>query len=135
MAWIIKWDGKELNSDDFLISDLQEIEKATGEPWSTANCYRSVKVARAFLAVALLRLGKSEMEVADALGTVTLKTLKNTFDFVPDEDDEPSPEGSVPLAPRDRLAKTSRGSSHTGRVKGGHRPKPADNESEMSSAS
>jgi len=132
MTWKIKWDGEEFSSDDMTIEDLGSIEKATGEPWSTANPLRTVRVAKAFLAVALLNGGRTDDQVAQVLSTVTLKTLKNVFTYEPDED---ATEGSAPLAPRDRLSKTSRGSSHTGRVKGGPRPKPADSESVMSSSS
>ncbi len=88
MTWIIRWNGKEHSSDDFTIADLGAIEKATGTPWSTCNVLRDVKVARAFLAVVMLHEGASEDEVADALGKVTLRTLKSAFEWRVDGEEE-----------------------------------------------
>lgn len=129
MSWLVRWDDVELNSDEFLIEDLESVEKSTGVPWSVCNPFREVKVARAFLAVALLRAGKTENEVADALGRVTLGTLKSAFDYKPDDEME----GRAPLAPRDHLVRTSPASSPGRRPKGGSRPKREGNESVTSS--
>ena len=130
MSWLVRWDNVEMSSDDFLIEDLESVEKATGVPWSVANPLREIKVARAFLAVALLRAGKSESEVAAALGKVTLGTLKTAFDYKPDDQ---ATEGGAPLAPRDHLAKTSPDSSRGRRPRAGHPAKPVGNESATSS--
>ena len=122
MSWLIRWDDVEMSSDDMLIEDLENVEKSTGSPWSVANPLRDIKVARAFLAVAMLRSGKTEEQVADALGKITLATLKTAFDWKPD--DEATTEGSAPL---DRPARTSRRSSPGRPLKGGSRPIPDDN--------
>lgn len=97
MTWIIKWDGHEMSSDDFLIGDLESIEKATGTPWSVCNVFKDVKVAKAFLAVAMLRQGESEAEVVAALDAVTLRTLKSAFEWRADEEEEhEEPDPSAP---------------------------------------
>jgi hypothetical protein len=132
MGWLIRWDGAEFASDDMTIEDLGEIERATGEPWSTANPLRTVKVARAFLVTALLRSGRSEQEVADTLTHATLKDLKGAFDYRPDDNTEAPPEGRAPL---DHRPKTSRGSSPGGPRKAGRPARPAGRGSEMSSPS
>jgi hypothetical protein len=130
VSWIIKWQGQEFSSDDFLLEDLAEVEKSTGTPWSTANPYREVSVAKAFLAVAMLRQGASEKEVVEELKKVTLKTLKTSFVYYADEDEGP-PEEVDPSA-RSR-AKTGRSSSRGRPVKGGSRPIQESSASETSS--
>ena len=109
MSWLIRHNGVEASSDDFLIDDLAQIEKSTGTPWSVANPWRDVKVARAFLAAAMLRAGRGEEEVATALSLLTLKQLKTVFKWV--DDDEPPAGEDGQEAPLDRPSPTSRGSS------------------------
>jgi len=92
MPWLIKHNGVVFDSDDFTIADLGEIEKATDVPWSIANPLREIKVARAFLAVALLRSGRTDKEVEKALALITLKALKRSFELVPEVDKGESPE-------------------------------------------
>jgi len=121
--WLIHIDGQTVESDDFLIEDLEQIEKATGVPWSISNPLKEIKVAKAFLATAMLRIGKSNEEVAAALKTVTLGTIKNAFDYKPDD---AASEGGDPLG---RSAKTTRGSSRGRPLKGGSRPLPDESES------
>lgn len=120
MSWLIKHAGVEFNSDDFLIDDLAEIERATGVSWLVANPWRDVKVARAFLAAAMLRCGRGEEEVEAALNLLTLKQLGRAFTYVKGDDEPAGEDGDeVPL---DR---SSRGSSSGGRGKGGYRAKSA----------
>ena len=130
MSWIVRWQDTEINSDDFLIEDLEQIEKATGTPWSIANPLRDIKVAKAFIAVAMLRAGKSDTQVALALNALTLGTLKTAFDFKPE--DEATSE-SVPTTPKKSRARTSPGSSPTGRATDGSPATPDDSASETSS--
>ena len=132
--WLIKVGDKTVESDDFTIGDLEEIEKATATPWSIANPLRDIKVARAFLATAMLREGVADREVEQALRTITLRSLKNTFAFKPDDEDEPEVR-SEEDDPLDRPARTSRASSRGRATKGGSRARPDENVSEMSSAS
>lgn len=82
MTWIMRLpDGAEASSDDFTLGDLEQVEDEGGQPWSVANCYRSAKVARAFLRVAYRRGGLDPTDV-DAL---TMKRLKRVFVFQEDE--------------------------------------------------
>jgi hypothetical protein len=97
MSWLIKYHGMEFNSDDFLIEDLGEIEKATGEPWSISNPYRTVAVARAFLAMAMIRTGRPTAEVEATMNLITLRSLKTAFEHV--EDSEEEQEERDPSAP------------------------------------
>lgn len=121
MTWIIKFDGVEMSSDDLLIDDLAEIEKATGTPWSIANPLREMKVGRAFLAAALLRSGKTDDDVAELLGKATMRDLKRAFRYVEDDKDDDAEEASdaAPLDP------TSHASSTGARGTAGRRLKSA----------
>ena len=105
MAWTIKYGGQTLDSDDFTIEELGEVERASGEPWSIINPLRSVKVARAFIAVLMLRTMDKD-EVPSALKALTLKKMRLAFEYRPDEDEDAvgaaqgpldsSPEGTIP---------------------------------------
>ena len=121
MAWLIRVGDGEVSSDDFTIAELGEVEAAAGEPWSVANPLRSVKIARAFLAVALLRLGRTQDQTADELEALTLRTLKGAFVYVPDDDDEEP----APVGPTSRRGRTTRGSSPGARTTGGPPAKSA----------
>lgn len=81
MTWIVQWGGQRVSSDDFTLGDLIALEKETGTPWSGLNPLREVKVAVAFLRVAVGRLGGDPDEADSA----TLKQLKHVFAFEPDE--------------------------------------------------
>ena len=87
MAWMIKYQGQTLDSDDFTIEELGEVERASGEPWSVVNPLRSVKVARAFLAVLMLRTMDKD-EVPSALKALTLKKMRTAFEYRSDEEDD-----------------------------------------------
>jgi hypothetical protein len=89
-SWLIKVDGIEFNSDDFLIEDVGAIEKASGDSWYICNPLVSVAVGRAFLAAALLRSGRTPDVVEKYLTTMRLGELRKAFTFQPD--DEPGGE-------------------------------------------
>lgn len=99
MSWKIKYDGTEFDSDDFTIAELGMIERQSQTPWSIANAFKSVDVAKAFLTVAMRRQGMLKPAIDDALEGMTLKTLKNSFEWVSEDDDEETaaePDPSVP---------------------------------------
>ena len=132
MTWIIRWEETEISSDDFLIEDLESIEKATGQPWSILNPYRDVKVAKAFLAVALLRAGKNEQQIELALRVVSLGTLKTTFDYKPDDEVEVV-QDETPTKRRKPHARTSRASSLSESATAGSPTTPGNSDSVTSS--
>lgn len=80
MTWVMRWGGQEIVSDDFTLGELGRIEDETGVPWSTLNPLREMKVARAFLGIALERTGGDAAE----LDGLTLGRIKAVFDFRPD---------------------------------------------------
>jgi len=86
MSWLIKWNGTELDSDDLTIADLGRVEKESDTPWSVANPFREVVVARAFLACAMRRSGMPDDEVTTALDGLTLRTMKAAFQWVDDDE-------------------------------------------------
>ena len=111
MSWLITWDGVEYDSDDFLISDLGRVERESGTPWSVANCFRDVGVAKAFLGVAMRRSGLSDKEATEKLDAVTMRELKNAFRWKADDDGEEEQEAQDPSDQNPNL--TTEGSSRT----------------------
>jgi hypothetical protein len=110
VSWLIKFGGVELDSDDFTIEELGEVEKVSGVPWSLANPLREISVAKAFLAVVLLRTGTSERDLMKELEALTLGKIKRSFEWVddgsdqegeeePDPSDQPPSQTSPPSSP------------------------------------
>lgn len=87
MSWLIKIRGSEVSSDDFTLEELEAVEKASGTPWSVLNAYREIRVAKAMLAVVLVRLGVPDTLMVKELSALTLRDIKSAFVWVPDEDD------------------------------------------------
>ena len=118
MSWLITVDGVKFNSDDMTVEELGEVEKISGVPWSIANPLREVTVAKAFVAVALLRVDGDH--AADKLAGLTLRDLKDAFEWVDDEGQgvEEELDPSAPPPPS-----TSRNSSASGQAGGGRRAK------------
>ena len=126
-SWIIKVDGIEFPSDDFLIEDVGAIEKASGTSWYICNPLVSVAVARAFLAAAMLRSGRSSDVVEKALTTLTLAQLKRAFTFVPDDEAGGEAEEVDPSDPPPSPTTPSSSPSDSGT--GGPPPSPANSDS------
>lgn len=122
MTWLVNLRGTRFSSDDMTIAELGEVERVSGVPWSAANPFRQVAVARGFAAVALLRAGISEDQITETLEGLTLADLKGAFEYIPDEPIPDNGGGAVPLP---RAAPTTRGSSSGGPRGGGHRKKSA----------
>lgn len=116
MAWTISFEGQEFSSDDLTIEELEAVEKVSGEPWSMLNPIRSVASAKALLSVALIRKGLTDEEVAEKLGSLTVKDFRSVFDWQTEEG-EPGP---LELAGKSTSASSSsgpRGGSTGGRRK------------------
>lgn len=100
VTWIVKVGSEQISSDDFTLEDLIALEKETGTPWSGLNPLREAQVARAFLRIAIKRLGGKPDDADNA----TLKQLKHTFAFEADEPwpggEEAAEEDSAPLDSR-----------------------------------
>lgn len=127
--WLIRVDGFEMESDDFTIEELGEIERVSGDPWSVVNPLRSAKAARAFVAIALLRSGLAKDQVADRLAALNLRDLKTAFDYKPE--DAATLVGDQP-APLARRRSTTRGSSRGRPAKDGSRLPPDESASATS---
>jgi hypothetical protein len=88
MPWKIKVPDFEMDSDDMTIAELGRVEKISGTPWSVANPYRDVGVAKAFYLLALERSGASRNKAEKIVNELTLKDFKNAFEWIKDADDE-----------------------------------------------
>jgi hypothetical protein len=125
MSWKIAIDGNEVSSDDLLLDDLAYVEKVGGSPWSIANPYKDIGVARAFLRVALVRSGVSPEDADERMKTITLGDVKTAFTFV---EDTPSAGGQQGKS-QGRTTSTSRSSSGGAR-KGSTGPRKKSGSSE-----
>ena len=121
MAWIIRIDGFEVDSDDFLLDDLDWVERHTGSFWSILNPWKHASHARAFTRVALVRSGVPEADADERVAALTLRDIKGAFDFR--EDGEAAGDGSPG---KDPTAPNSPSSSRGGRgSSSGRRKRPA----------
>jgi hypothetical protein len=131
MPWIVTFDGVQLDADDMTVEELGEVERISGVPWSIANPLREVKVAKAYVAVALLRAGRDKSDVAGQLTALRQRDLKGVFDWR--DDDQEGQGEQEELDPSDPPpAPTSPSSSPSGRPAAGRRAKHAKNVSETS---
>ena len=87
VAWIVKWDGEEMSSDDLTMEELEAIEDMTGGSWSMLNPVRSVKDAKALLVVAMIRGGADKPDVEKRVRSLTVADIKDAFDWRADDAD------------------------------------------------
>jgi hypothetical protein len=123
MAWIVKIDGNEASSDDFLLDDLSYVERVAKTPWSLANPYKDITVAKAFLRLALIRSGVSDEDADERLKTLSLGELKTAFDFV---DDNAGGQQGKSQGPTTTTSRSSSGGARKGSA--GPRKKSASSE-------
>jgi len=99
MGFIVRIPGQEeIDSADFTIDEVDQIERESEVFWILAHPWRQVKVARAFMRVAYQRHGM-DPKLADDL---RLRDLTKVFDYRPDADEEAPSEEEVPTKPRSR---------------------------------
>ena len=101
MTWVMTLPARAgtVESDDFTLDDLDAIEKATGQPWSTLNPWRDAKVAREFIRTAYRHTGITDEQADDATRRIALRHVKSLFEHRPDEplSDEPAKDDGGPL--------------------------------------
>ena len=123
MAWTVKLaDGFVFDSDDMTLDDLGRIEKDTGTPWSILNPWKDMKVAKAFLVVAMQANGAGQDEAYRAVDAMRLRDVKAMFDFR-DDDEKPATASGGDADPLDRSSRTSSRGARSG--SSGPRKKPA----------
>jgi hypothetical protein len=99
MGWLVRVPGFEFDTDDMTIAELGRVEKLSETPWSIANPFREVAVAKAFYTVALERSGMEKKDVDVTIFGLTLKDLRNAFEFVAQEGEVTSAEEADPSDP------------------------------------
>ena len=102
MSWRIRVAGPdgvvgEEDSDTFTLDEVARLERLAGEPWSLCNALKSIPAAKAFVVITLARRGLTEPEIEQVIKEMTLRELKQAFDWVADEDDGAAVEGRDPL--------------------------------------
>lgn len=84
-TWQVRYEGANMLIDDLTWAEIESVEQATGVPWSMQNPFQSAAVAQAWLALLLVRQGKSDEEAREAVRAMTVRQFKGCFDRVPDD--------------------------------------------------
>lgn len=91
MAWLVRFEGEVLNTEDLTLDELEAIETVTGTSWVLLNPWQSMKVAKALLAVALTRSGVADEVAREKIGGLTSRAIQaDTFTHVEDGADLPT---------------------------------------------
>src|SRR4051812_19673961 len=90
MPWLVRFEGEVLNTEDLTLDELGAIEEATGVPWITINPVTSIPVAKALLAMCLIKGGVSDEVAREKVGQYRIKDINNVFDLVESGADLPS---------------------------------------------
>ena len=96
-TWKVSYGGQSLLVDDLTMDELEALEQSTGVSWSLLNPHNSVAQAQGFLALLLIRDGKTDEEAREAIKAMTVRDFKGVFELV--EDDRPTyyGEADVPV--------------------------------------
>jgi hypothetical protein len=89
-SWDVRLDvdGQQLqlNTNRLTLDDLDTAEQVSGIPWPLLHPLRSAKVAKALLALLLMRAGGvAEDDAIKRAGALTPEELVDAFTFVPPE--------------------------------------------------
>lgn len=96
--WLVQVAGlPSLASDDLTLDEVDLVEQVTGDSWVQLNPFRSVRHAKALMAVVAMRQGDDQEQALKRASTVTLGELKTTFVFV--EGTAVADPGEVPADP------------------------------------
>ena len=88
MPWLVKFQGEELNTEDLTLDELEAVQKATASatgditPWILLNPVEDMAVAKAFLALSLVKSGLEDDVARSKVGALTLREIKGAFEFI-----------------------------------------------------
>lgn len=110
-AWLLRLETApgewvEASTDDLTLNELETAEKVSGVPWSILNPLRSIPVARALLALLLIRQNLStgmdqaaaEGKALEMAGQITGAQLSDAFTWQPPSQPLPPADGADPPA-------------------------------------
>lgn len=91
--WLVKLEGEVLlNTEDLTFEELEALEQVTGTGWAFLFPNNDAKVAKALLALALVRSGMDDTAAKDKVAALTRREFRDSFERITDEannDDRP----------------------------------------------
>lgn len=121
MPWLVKFEGEVLNTEDLTLDELEAIETATSVPWITFNPVTSVPVAKALLALCLVKSGLSDDVAREKVGQYRVRDLKDVFELVDAGADLPGSWVDGQPDPKAAAGEATSGSSGPGETSDGPR--------------
>jgi hypothetical protein len=121
VAWIVRFEGQELNTDDLTLEELDAVATAAKSPWALMNPVADAKVAIGFIALCMVKAGLSDEESAKRAASLTPKDVKGAFTWIADGADLPTEWTDGKPDPKAAAARRTSGSSGRGRTSAGRR--------------
>lgn len=99
-SWLVQLEGyPAVSTDDLTLDELEVAERACNVPYTLMDPHVSIRIAKALLAVLLVKAGATEDEALTAAGKLPVKRLHGAFTYVPPTKPAPTTAGSVPADP------------------------------------
>jgi len=99
-SWLLRLDGyPEVSTDDLTLDELEVAERACNVPYTLMDPHASVRIAKAMLAVLLIKAGATEDEAIRKAGKLPVAKLHGAFTYV--RPTKPAPAAAAGGAPAD----------------------------------
>lgn len=121
MAWVVRYEGQEINTDDLTLAELDAVAEASGSPWALMNPIADAKVAMGFIGLCMVKAGLSDDEAAKKAAAITPKDIRGAFTWIKDGADLPTEWTDGKPDPKAASARRTSGSSGRGRTSAGRR--------------
>lgn len=123
--WLVKVDGEVLlNTEDLTFDELGVIEETSGIGWMYLNPNNATGVARALLALALIKSGMADAAARDKVGQMTKREFRDAFELVVEGVNDDRPKEWVDGLPDPKEATGSSTSGSSGAEKTSAKPGP-----------
>lgn len=121
MAWVVRFEGQEINTDDLALAELDAVATAAKSPWALMNPIADAKVAMGFIALCMVKAGLSDEDARKRAAELTPKDIRGAFTFVADGEDLPTEWTDGKPDPKAAPGRATSGSSGRGGRSAGHR--------------
>lgn len=82
-SWTLRLEGHpEVSTDDLTLDEVEVAERACRVPYTLMDPHASVRVAKALLAVLMVKAGATEEEALARAGKLPLRQLHGAFTYV-----------------------------------------------------
>lgn len=90
-SWLVSLEGyPEVTTDELTLDELETAERACGVPYTLMDPHVSVRIAKALLAVLLIKAGATEDDALKQAGKLTVRKLHGAFTYLPPEKPRPA---------------------------------------------